>query len=327
MKKSTLALAAAVAVSVSPILMADTTLYGSARVSVDWVDPDSNEDEDIPFVDSDDDFWEVTNNASRLGVQGSEDLGNGLSAIYQYEFGVNVTGGSQYFESNRPRWVGLKGGFGAITLGTQWTPYYNVLGVNDFFYSARTFGPDIFLYPDADTREGTSVVYQTPDFGGFVAEAMVVADGVNNDSDVDTWNVGAKYKNGPFFAGLAYADFQNTEPGVDDTDLFGVALAYQGDPFGVTFTYEDGDASTVYGEAKSYLLLASYAFGNNVIAGQYGLVDPDESDEEVDYFVVGFQHNLSKRTGLWVEYIGRRDDEGIAGGDQDALSMGVKHDF
>jgi predicted porin len=70
--------------------------------------------------------WDVFNNSSRLGVRGEEDLGGGLSAIYQYEFGVDVTEGGN-FNSNRPKWVGLKGSsWGAVTLGTQWTPYYNV---------------------------------------------------------------------------------------------------------------------------------------------------------------------------------------------------------
>jgi predicted porin len=37
--------------------------------------------------------WDVFDNGSRLGVRGEEDLGGGLSAIYQYEFGVDVTEG------------------------------------------------------------------------------------------------------------------------------------------------------------------------------------------------------------------------------------------
>ena len=87
MKKSTLALALGAALGVSAVSQADTILYGSARVSVDWVNPDIDNHDLGPFFGIDNkDYWEVFDNASRLGVKGSEDLGAGLSAIYQYEF-------------------------------------------------------------------------------------------------------------------------------------------------------------------------------------------------------------------------------------------------
>ena len=127
MKKSILALAVAAALTAPLAAQADTILYGSARVSVDYNDEGSTD----PF-DNDNGVWDVTNNSSRLGVLGSEDLGGGLSAIYQYEFGVDVTDGGN-LESNRPKYVGLKGGFGQISLGTQETPYYHVAGIIDIF--------------------------------------------------------------------------------------------------------------------------------------------------------------------------------------------------
>jgi predicted porin len=89
MKKSTLALAVAAALATSAAV-ADTTLYGSARVSIDYED-----------IDNGTSTWDVRNNSSRLGVRGEEDLGGGLSAIYQYEFGVDMTEGGN-FESNVP---------------------------------------------------------------------------------------------------------------------------------------------------------------------------------------------------------------------------------
>ena len=120
MKKSVLALAVATALAAPLAAQADTILYGSARVSVDY-----NEDDNLCRISFEGDAadWDVVNNASRLGVLGSEDLGGGLSAIYQYEFGVDVTEGGN-FEGNRPKFVGLKGGFGTLTSGTQDTPYY-----------------------------------------------------------------------------------------------------------------------------------------------------------------------------------------------------------
>jgi predicted porin len=48
--------------------------------------------------------------------------------------------------------------------------------------------------------------------------------------------------------------------------------------------------------------------------------------DEVNYWEVGYQHNLSKRTRLWVEYIGFEDDNDLSF-DSDAVSIGMRHDF
>ncbi len=141
MKKSTTALAITAALGISTVAQADTTLYGSARVSVDWNKPNYNSRVANTFFDGgkDNQNLQVVDDTSRLGVEGSEDLGSGVSAIYQFEFGVDVPGGDNYFISNRPRWVGLKGDFGALTLGTQYTPFYNLIGYMDNFESVKSF--------------------------------------------------------------------------------------------------------------------------------------------------------------------------------------------
>ena len=82
MKKSTLALAVAAALTgFGSLAYADTTLYGSARVSVDYNDPDSNNFDHT----SPDASWDVYNNASRLGVRGEEDLGGDETPGFQPE--------------------------------------------------------------------------------------------------------------------------------------------------------------------------------------------------------------------------------------------------
>ncbi len=43
MKKSAIAIAVAAALGTSAVAMAETTLYGSARVSVDWTNPDMSD--------------------------------------------------------------------------------------------------------------------------------------------------------------------------------------------------------------------------------------------------------------------------------------------
>jgi predicted porin len=253
MKKSTLALAVAAALATS-VAVADTTLYGSARVSVDYVS-----------IDGGPDAWDVRNNSSRLGVRGEEDLGGGLSAIYQYEFGVDLTEGSSGFESNRPKWVGLKGdSWGSVTLGTQWTSYYNVAGVADIFNSNRSFaaatgylggpglGPLNRNFASGQRMDNT-IIYMSPNFSGFSAEATLVMNGtsdlgaVPDTSDgIDLWQIAGKYKNGPFYAGAVYGQLQNSDLVTDDDfRQWAVVGAYQPGPFTIGLLYEQGDLNPI----------------------------------------------------------------------------------
>lgn len=368
MKKSILALAVASALALPYAAQADTILYGSARVSVDYNDDDKNNPLDG------DGYWDVVNNSSRLGVLGTEDLGGGLSAVYRYEFGVDMTEGGN-FESNRPKYVGLKGGFGTVTLGTQDTPYYHVVEVVDIFNTDKALGStawlggsfngfDLSLSSDRDVGDGSlfrlenSLYYTTPDFNGVTGEAMLVMNGVAGDqngysNNIDLWNIAIKYSNGPFFAGASYIAldgnsnvFLSNELAVDlDLDQWNIGLGYSSGPFSVGFIYEQGklnefgllNTMQINGvrllnndDANNWYLTGEYRFGNNTIRGAYGQLDTKLDipgfDDKIDNYLVGYQYDFSKRTRLWVEYIGRSADS-VLYGDQSAVSIGARHDF
>ena len=90
---------------------------------------------------------------------------------------MDVTEGGN-FNSNRPKWVGLKGtSWGALTIGTQWTPYYNVIGIGDIFNSSKVFDNDTYLGNTFATRMDNSLIYSTPNWSGFGAQAMLVMNG------------------------------------------------------------------------------------------------------------------------------------------------------
>ena len=350
MKKSVLTLAVAGVLALPVAAQADTILYGSARVSVDYLQ-----------VEGDSSAWDVVDNDSRLGVLGSEDLGGGLSAIYQYEFGVDVTEGGN-FKSDRPKFVGLRGDFGTVTAGTQDTPYYNVAGIVDIFNSANTFGNDAWLgggFEEDDVvgrgfgliRLSNSVYYASPDFNGFSGEVMLVMDGatraVGFSDGIDIWNIALKYEQGPFFAGVSYValndNFGDFFPGFGDLDLdqWTLGLGYTGGPFSVGFIYEQGTFNQ-YGlekfffrgdDATNFYLVGSYTFGNNVISAAYGRLDPGfRGSDEIDNYILGYQYNFSRRTSVWVEYIGRSSNNfspltETRIRDLNAVSIGTRVDF
>jgi len=123
-----------------------------------------------------------TFNGNRFGLKGSEDLGDGLRAIFQLEQGFNLSDGGAASSSrqfHRQAFLGLSSdNWGTFTMGRQ--------------YSA---GVDTFLVPngvnlgDADkvfgstglgegTRVDNSFKYVTPDMAGFKAILMY---GTDND--------------------------------------------------------------------------------------------------------------------------------------------------
>jgi len=378
MKKSALALAVAAGlVGFGSAAYADTTLYGSARVSVDYDEWDSDYvsvDGELLRIRGGSDAWDVYNNASRLGVRGEEDLGGGLSAIYQYEFGVDVTEGGN-LNSNRPKWVGLRGNsWGSATAGTQWKAYYNVVGIGDIFNSSKVFDNRTYLGNTFGLRMDNSLTYSSPNWSGFGFQAMLVMNGScppsdpqvtsdlctrpgaadnrlpsNLSNDIDMWNLSMSYKNGPFFVGATYIALEG--PSFDtvlptapnwEGDQWAVAFGYNAGPFAVTLAYESGDVNTLYrGDGENIYVTGQYTFGNNVIRGSYGYTTADDgqydglladgtlvryTQSDVNNWALGYQYNFSKRTRLWVEYIGQDVDSELVGNRQ-AVSIGTRHDF
>jgi predicted porin len=308
MKKSTLALAVAAAlVGFGSAAYADTTLYGSARVSIDYNDPTGYDF--LKSSNNSESNWDVFNNASRLGVRGEEDLGGGLAAIYQYEFGVDVSEGGN-FGGNRPKWVGLKGSsWGAVTLGTQWTPYYNVIGIGDIFNSSKVFNStnafnaattnspvlNTYLGNTFGLRMDNSLIYTSPNWSGFGVQAMLVMNGTCSPTDpqtedelcgydgnklpanlsdgVDMYNISASYKNGPFFAGATYMALDGpsfTPTRLPSGQTLSSVPAWDGDQWGLAFGYNSGPFAVSFAYENGDLnTVYSGTSQNYYLTGQY----------------------------------------------------------
>jgi predicted porin len=114
---------------------------------------------------------------SRIGFKGKEDLGGGLTAVFQIENGFNVdTGaaGQSGLLFGRQAFVGLTGKFGAVTLGRQYTPYYKTLrDVGDPFGAVSLAGRAGNLFA-TNTRTDNMVEYVSPSFAGMRADLAYV---------------------------------------------------------------------------------------------------------------------------------------------------------
>lgn len=161
--------------------------------------------------------------ANRLGVKGSEDLGNGLKAIYQVEFGVNFTAADDNIPSGgnggismRNSFVGLAGNWGTFLVGRHDTPLKISTGKLDLF--SDTMADYNGTVGFQDLRVDNTVAYISPSFSGFSLAAAVVAPGgatalgvqnIDSDSLAEAYSIAAIYNNGPFYASAAYESLSN----------------------------------------------------------------------------------------------------------------------
>jgi predicted porin len=162
-------------------------------------------------------FMPGESRANRVGVKGSEDLGNGLKAIYQVEFGVqladtngNVASGGDNV-TMRNSFVGLAGDWGTFLVGRHDTPLKISTGKLDLF--ADTMADYNGTVGFDDLRTDNTIAYISPSWGGFSFAGAVVAGGsataigqqnINEDSIAGAYSLAAIYNNGPFYVSAAY---------------------------------------------------------------------------------------------------------------------------
>ncbi|HKO89157.1 MAG TPA: porin, partial [Burkholderiales bacterium] len=203
MQKKLLA-AAMAAAFVSPTAFAqgsNVTIYGLLQPSVDFIDT------------GDESGTSVQGNTSRIGFSGTEDLGNGLKAIFQIETLVNLNtqgeGSSQdSLLGTRDSWVGLSGAFGSFTLGNHQTasvrgtsyldPFADSIGdYNDIVGLVRRAGANAGF----DSRINNSLYYTSPKFGAFqvlASYALAANNDIDDDADEDNvYAVALTYSTGP----------------------------------------------------------------------------------------------------------------------------------
>lgn len=156
---------------------------------------------------------------SRWGLRGSEDLGNGLAAIFQLENGFNVgTGalGQGSREFGRKAIVGVSStAWGTLTLGRQYDPLVDLVQpLTEDGPFGGVFGTpgDLDNY-DNSLRVNNSVKYTSPLIAGLQFEALYGIGGVAGATGSgQTYSFGAAYSNGPLqlAAGYFFANGGNT---------------------------------------------------------------------------------------------------------------------
>jgi predicted porin len=315
MKKSLIALAVAGAFA------APAAFAASANVDVYGIMNVALQDTDASGTD-----LQVTDNFSRVGLKGSEDLGGGLKGVWQIESGLG--GGTDGMGTGsigtRNTFVGLAGDFGTAIIGRHDTPYKLGSAFVDIFgdtiadYNLGRLDGVQLINNTHDHRNPDAIAYISPTWSGFhfalAAVATNTAANLDNGDTIDAWSGTAVYANGPLTASLS---FQNVD--LLDSDAVKLAAAYAFGDTTVGFAYEDIDQAA---DRDSWLLNVKHAMGPITLKAQYGQADVGNADQS--QWALGADYALSKRTTAYFVY-GNGDDD--AGDDVSGWNLGVKHSF
>jgi predicted porin len=271
--------------------------------------------------------------ASRLGFRGTEDLGGGVSAVFQLENGFNPdTGmmgqGGRLF--GRHAWVGLRGDFGTVRLGRAWTPTYTLLcDTIDPFEDALSGAAGGFLgrniFNAIDIRMQNALFYAKT-IGGFKADlAYALGETAGNASANRQISTAFTYSAGPLKAVLGYHDVKDAN-GTGSSRLLlaggtydlGVAKVH----FGIDQQKTNATGLAAV-DANDILLGLTVPVGaaGRVLASVNRLDDHTALNADMKKYAIGYTHNLSKRTTLFTSYGYTNRDRA------NRMDFGIRHMF
>lgn len=326
-------IAAAIVAAFSAPAFADNsniTFYGVANVSYDIVNVGSDTAGRQAFSNN-----KVSSNVSRLGLKGSEDLGDGLSGIWQIEQLVSLDNAGGTF-ATRNTFLGLKSNdAGTVLLGRHDTPYKISTRKLDVFADTIADNRSILgggrtgstVSVAFDGRQPNTVYYASPNLNGFTGSAAYVAGAEDQAAGTQTkgslWSLAGQYKADALYASLAYeAHNFGTAPGTLGAATYGagekekawkLGLGYKFDALAVNFAYEktsDNFGAAVGGATganafghNAYYLSGKYAFGKDAVKLAYSKAGSTATaNTGANQVSLGYEHSLSKRTTAYAHY-------------------------
>ncbi|AUN95582.1 porin [Pseudazoarcus pumilus] len=336
MQKKLIALAVAGLMSAPAMAQSNVTIYGLVDLGMVYAKQGDNKFRGVQSG---------TVSASRIGFKGSEDLGNGLSAKFQLEYGIGADVGSGPTGA-RQSWVGLDGGFGFVGLGRQYSPGHNGAATMTNFMNSSQMDPLSVLAGAAGAtirvagsgRINNSINYKSKSFGGLKFEALYGFGERNQDDDRsegDVVGLGAMYSNGPIEATAVYHRIDGGAG--DDQKEWLLGGGYNFGVAQVNLTWQNVDAGSIDNDVWTITGTIPVSEAGKVALG-YGHLSHDNSDMDADMYTVAYFHSLSKRTMAYAGYSHVNNDDGAvrpfsAGLDADAgnngngFTVGIRHTF
>ncbi|RKP44626.1 porin [Trinickia fusca] len=277
---------------------------------------------------------------SRWGLKGSEDLGNGLKAVFQLESGFDLNNGklaNNGGQFNRQAFVGLSSNYGTVTLGRQFDAAQDYLapltatgswGGTQFAH----FGNFDNLNTNGGAAVNNSIKFTSANYAGFTAGATYgFSNTAGQFANNREYSIGAAYQFQGLRVGAAYAQQNNpgmTKNGATDVPAgieavggrareYGVGASYAFGPAQVGLAWTQARADNIQGvsgglTSSNYEVNAKYnltpALGLGVAYTYTSLHSTVQGDAKAHFNQVGAQadYALSKRTDVYTQAVYQR---------------------
>lgn len=267
--------------------------------------------------------------SSRFGLNGSEELGGGLRAIFTLEAGFQVdtgafsntaTGGPGF---SRRAFVGLASPhWGSLTLGRDYAPMYWTLSTTDAlrFGLYGNLNNTQFLTGSSNQffRADNAVFYATPKIlGGLTLRAMASAGGegfggtsiaVAPRTTGRMAGLGAEWSSGPLLVSATYQT--RVEPNATNTDRenrrdAAIGARYDFGAVSVSGGYADVDRAFASPDGRQWWLGGSIKVGAGSLLAQFAEMRLDAAsgtDPRSRTIAVAYTYPFSRRTTGYLSY-------------------------
>jgi predicted porin len=307
------------------VAAADVTVFGHIDTSLDSIDDGSNDDVNLNCT------------TCSVGFKGSEDLGNGLKAIFKIDFQYDtternnskpsttkvsltpssplgsylgltttttvslVTGVGTSSITDRDQWLGLSGGFGKVRIGTISTGYKSHGAMIDPLYRTSLQGRTHGLQSNFHNGAGENLQGRA--------------------TNTVRWD-------SPSYNGLnlvAHYTFDSNDA-TDGNDPYGIGASYENGGILVFADYIDNNGSTSDsdGEVSAWKLGGKFGMDNWAVMGQYEDSEKNSADSTIWHVAGSFTMGSNM---LYAAY-GNTDNENSSGTqvvDQDAWTIAGVH--
>ena len=258
----------------------EPTVYGKLWISVESQDTASGTEVDM------------VSNASRLGIKGSMDFGEGIEAIYQAEYEIDPVDGTADESKDRTfkqrnSFVGLKGSVGTIFLGKHDTATKKSQKKIDLF---NDLAGDIKNILQGENRMSDLVGYTTPKINGFSAtfNAIKGTEGLGDDSIGDSTSTSISYDSENFYIALA---FDSELKGYDSTRLT-LQIPFNRSQLGIMF--QDSEKLSTGEEEDGYVISFSQKVGDKGTL-KFQQAESDMKLDSGKQFSFGYDYKLSNK--------------------------------
>lgn len=334
MKKNLIAGAILGILSTAAFAQSNVTVYGVIDVGVQYDRHGVNDGKSNVSLNS------GIANGSRIGFKGREDLGGGLSALFQIENGFQADTGKQSDPGalfNRQSLVGLSGGFGTVTLGRQYTSTHIIADSADPFGTGLS--GTVTSLVDYQTRVNNSVFYASPTINGVSGDLQYgFGEKAGNASLGRYLGASAGYANKDLYVRAGYAQATDEVVSSQKTKQFILGATYDFGPAKLHGLYTQQKADKNGTKFDGYLIGTSVPFGAHKLLASV-VFYKDKSNVKkgnATQFALGYTYDLSKRTGLYASLaaIKNNDQQKFvttnamnAGTGNQALTFGIRHFF